>query len=117
MVFTHEMKPFEIEILVAEVGATHADDQLFHILYDGTVSDEDGFAVLGGDSEAITERLKESFKSDVGLGPTLSAAVAALAGPERTLAAAELEVAVLDRGAPTRAFRRLADGEVASLIS
>jgi len=117
MVFTHEMKPFEIEILVAEVGTAGGEDQLFHILYDGTVSDETGFAVLGGDSEAITERLKASFKSDVGLGPTLSAAVAALAGPERTLTAAELEVAVLDRAAPTRAFRRLADGEVASLIS
>ena len=42
MVFTHEMKPFEIEILVAEVGGTIEHDQLFHVLYDGTVSDETG---------------------------------------------------------------------------
>ena len=47
-VFTHEMKPYEVEILVAEVGATPADDELFHILYDGTVMDEEGFTVLGG---------------------------------------------------------------------
>ena len=39
-VFTHEMKPMEVEILVAEVGPDPAQDQLFHILYDGTVMDE-----------------------------------------------------------------------------
>ena len=117
MVFTHEMKPFEIEILVAEVGPSVEDDQLFHILYDGTVSDESGFAVLGGDSEAITDRLKESYQDGIALSPALQAAVGALAGPERTLTAAELEVAVLDRTAPRRAFRRLTDGEVASLLS
>ena len=116
MVFTHEMKPFEIEILVAEVGLATADDQLFHILYDGTVSDEDGFAVLGGDSDAITERIKESYQAGGALNTTLTAAVTALAGPERALSAEELEVAVLDRAAPHRAFRRLADGEVTSLL-
>jgi proteasome alpha subunit len=117
MVFTHEMKPFEIEILVAEVGGVVEEDQLFHILYDGTVSDETGFAVLGGDSEAITERLKESYAEASSLGAALQAAVAALAGPDRTLGANELEVAVLDRTIEHRAFRRLADLEVASLLS
>ena len=53
-VFTHEMKPMEVEILVAEVGADGAADQLFHILYDGTVMDGGRFSVLGGDAEAIT---------------------------------------------------------------
>src|SRR5680860_1489957 len=43
-VFTHEMKPYEVEILVAQVGGQGADDdELFHILYDGTVMDEDNF--------------------------------------------------------------------------
>src|SRR3954466_5912800 len=49
-IFTHEIKPLEVEILVAEVGddVTGADaDQLFHILYDGTVMDETKFSVLG----------------------------------------------------------------------
>src|SRR5688572_4221252 len=54
-VFTHEMKPLEVEILVVEVGATAEDDQLFHILYDGTVMDEDRFSVLGGEAENIAE--------------------------------------------------------------
>src|SRR5262245_40687453 len=60
-IFTHEMKPMEVEILVAEVGTERDHDQLFHILYDGTVFDETRFSVLGGDAEAVTGRLNESW--------------------------------------------------------
>src|SRR3954464_8391096 len=67
-VFTHEMKPMEVEILVAEVGVERVDDRLFHILYDGTVMDEDGFTVLGGETEAIAGRLRESFAVGLELG-------------------------------------------------
>ena len=56
-VFTHEMKPYEVEILVAQVGDTSEGDELFHILYDGTVMDEEGHTVLGGQAEAIDETL------------------------------------------------------------
>src|SRR5438270_2306455 len=52
-VFTHELKPLEVEILVAEVGTEPGTDQLFHILYDGSVVDEDHYSVLGGEAEAI----------------------------------------------------------------
>jgi proteasome alpha subunit len=116
LVFTHEMKPFEIEILVAEVGNSADDDQLFHILYDGTVMDEHGFAVLGGDSDAITERLKESYADAASLGDALKSLVTALAGPDRTLSAQELEIAVLDRTSARRAFRRLEDAEATALL-
>ncbi|MGQ0832352.1 MAG: proteasome subunit alpha, partial [Microthrixaceae bacterium] len=94
-IFTHEMKPMEVEILVAEVGATAEDDQIFHIVYDGSVVDEDRFSVIGGDAEAIGARLEEAYRSDLDLAGALNAAVAALAGPDRTIAPAELEVAVL----------------------
>jgi proteasome alpha subunit len=112
-VFTHEIKPMEVEIVVAELGLEEAQDRLFHIFYDGTVVDETDFTVLGGgEAEAISERLTAAYQPDLPLPQALSAAVAALAGPERTLAAAELEVAVLARGAGRRAFRRLTDEEV-----
>src|SRR5690606_19533954 len=39
-VFTHEMKPMEVEILVAEVGHGIESDLMFRILYDGTIIDE-----------------------------------------------------------------------------
>jgi len=60
-VFTHEMKPLEIEILVAELGVDGAADQLYHILYDGTVVDEERFIVLGGEAEAIAGRVESSW--------------------------------------------------------
>ena len=116
-VFTHEMKPMEVEILVAEVGADPADDRLFHILYDGTVMDESGSTVLGGDSEAIAERLGGTWQPGLDLGGALRAVVAALAGPERTLGAEELEVAVLERTAARRAFRRLDRDDVTTLLA
>ena len=117
-IFTHEMKPLEVEILVAEVGSTVDEDQLFHIQYDGTVGDESGFTVLGGEAEAITERLRSAWQEGLDLGAALRAAVAALAGPDRTLVADDLEAAVLSRSTERRrAFRRLEGEELAGLLA
>jgi proteasome alpha subunit len=115
-VFTHEMKPLEVEILVVEVGDAPDDDELFHILYDGTVMDEERYSVLGGEAEAIADRLEQAWQPGLDLAAATSAAVAALAGPDRTLTAADLEVAVLDRAGGRRAFRRLGDVDVAPLL-
>jgi proteasome alpha subunit len=116
-VFTHEMKPMEVEILVAEVGHEAAGDQLFHILYDGTLIDETGWAVLGGEAEAIGERMGAAWTEGAPLADALGAAVGALAGPDRTIPATELEVAVLARGNGRRTFRRIEDDELAALLS
>jgi proteasome alpha subunit len=116
-VFTHEMKPLEVEILVAEVGLTRDGDQLFHIIYDGTVQDEDRFSVLGGDSDAIRGRLEAAYTEGWALGAALKAAVAALTGPDKTIEAGHLEVAVLQRSNGRRAFRRVPDDEVATLLA
>lgn len=116
-VFTHEMKPMEVEILVAEVGAQRSGDQLFRISYEGTIVDEEGCTVLGGDAEAVTERLRGAYRDDLDLGAGLTTAVSALAGPDRTLEAANLEVAVLARNGHRRAFRRIPEAEVAALVA
>jgi len=116
-VFTHEMKPLEVEILVAELGTDQRPDQLYHIAYEGTITDEDRFAVLGGETEVITERFAEALQDGWGLDAALRAAVGALAGPDRTLEPADLEVAVLARGNGRRAFRRLGHDELAELLS
>src|SRR4051795_5415875 len=98
-VFTHEIKPLEVEILVAEVGMADggSHDQLFHILYDGTVMDENKFSVLGGEADAITERIEATWREALDLHDGIGVAVAALAGEERTLTADDLEVAILGR--------------------
>lgn len=124
-IFTHEMKPMEVEILVAEVGEPAAPeaapetapDQLFHILYDGTVMDGGDFRALGGDSEAITARLRETFAADQPLGAAVRTACKALAGPDRELKAPDLEVAVLSRTNGRRCFSRLSDDEVSALLA
>ena len=115
-IFTHEMKPMEVEILVAEVGIAPAGDQLFHILYDGTVVDERNYTVLGGDAEAIGGYMKESFVEGQSLEAAVSEATKALAGSERTLTANDLEVAVLCRTNGRRCFRRLPDSVVAGAL-
>ena len=116
-IFTHEMKPMEVEILVAEVGHVAAGDQLFHILYDGTVMDERRYTVLGGDAEAIGGRLGESWVDDLDIGAAVRAATGSLAGPERTLTADDLEVAVLARSNGRRCFRRAGDSEISTLLA
>jgi proteasome alpha subunit len=114
-VFTHEMKPLEVEILVAELGDN--ENQLYHIAYEGTITDEDRFAVLGGDAETITERVAAAWQPDWDMATAIKAAVAALAGPDRTLAAADLEVATLSRGNGRRTFRRIDEEELAQLLA
>ncbi|MGH8987902.1 MAG: proteasome subunit alpha [Acidimicrobiales bacterium] len=116
-VFTHEMKPLEVEILVAELGANGKPDQLYHIAYEGTITDEDRFAVLGGDAETIAERVGADWQRGRDRAEAVRAAVQALAGPERTLGPDDLEVALLSRANGRRTFRRVADDELAQILA
>lgn len=106
-IFTHEMKPMEVEILVAEVGLDGAGDQMFHILYDGTVVDERDFAAIGGDAEAVKLRLAESWSEGLDLAAAVKVGIAAIAGPDREIPASDLEVAELSRGNGRRCFTRV----------
>jgi proteasome alpha subunit len=116
-VFTHEMKPLEVEILVAELDPVGDAHQLFHIAYDGTVSDEQRFTVLGGEAEAIAHRMLMRFRQGWSLEEGIRGCVASLSGPTRTLQVDDLEVAVLERGPWRRTFRRISDDEVAEVLS
>jgi proteasome alpha subunit len=115
-IFTHELKPMEVEILVAEVGVEPSGDQMFHLLYDGTVVDQKDIAVLGGDAAAIEERLRGGFEDGLDLAGAVRLGISALAGPEREIPVAELEVAKLTRGVGRRCFVRLGDDEVSAII-
>ncbi len=115
-VFTHEMKPLEVEILVAELGGGPGDHRLYHIAYDGTVVDEERYSVLGGEAEAITGRVEAVYSPSWSLTEALRACVAALGGPERTLAPDDLEVGLLAATNGRRAFRRIGAAELAELL-
>ena len=115
--FTHDVKPYEVEILLVEVGADQNSDQLFHIMYDGTLMDERGLSVLGGDAEAIGGRLRETWSPGDVLDVAVRKCVVALAGPDRTLQADGLEVAILSRSIERRCFKRFDDQEIDAFLS
>jgi proteasome alpha subunit len=116
-VFTHEMKPLEVEILVAELSDNQKPDQLYHIAYEGTITDEDRVVVLGGDAETIGERIHRSLVDGWDLATALNAAVRALAGDEPTLGPDDLEVALLSRRNGRRAFRRVEGAQLEALLA
>ena len=121
-VFTQEHKPYEVEIVVAEVGRAPADDQIYRLTYDGSVADEQGYVVMGGNTEALATVLARSWRPGMHLGQALQCAIATLAtpangGPPRELDANTLEVAVLDRTRPRRTFRRIPGQLLTQLLS
>ncbi len=122
-IFTESSKPFEVEIIVAEVGETIDADQIYRITFDGSVADEHGFAAIGGQADQVSTALKDRYSPELSLSDALSAALAALSAPSSNgaegpdLAAGQLEVAVLDRTRSHRTFRRLSGARLEELLS
>jgi len=134
-IFTDSNKPYEVEIVVAEVGVKPDDDQIYRITFDGSVSDEPGFVAFGGQADQVAAALKERFHDGMTLTEALGAALEALAAPPAQgsgsgsgsaagngaqaseLNAAHLEVAVLDRARAHRTFRRLRGTRLEELLA
>ncbi len=115
-IFTEAPKPYECEVLVASVGETHEMNEIFHILYDGSVTDRQGWVAMGGQAEALGTYLKEKYPDKQ---PSLKDAIKlgrdALVSVEgREIAADDFEAAVLDRTRPRRKFKRLTQEELTS---
>jgi proteasome alpha subunit len=115
-IFMAEIKPYECEILVAAVGERTENNELFHILYDGSVSDRSGWVAMGGQADALGNLLKERYPSDVpDLAGTIRMGHDVLQEVEgREMPPENLEVAVLDRTRGRRKFRRLTDTEIST---
>ena len=120
-IFTDSPKPFEVEIVVAEVAEAPAEDQIYRITFDGSVNDEHGYVAMGGQADAITTVLKEHYTEGNDLSGALATAIAGLttqANGERTdIPAGQLEVAVLDRAREHRTFRRLTGARLEDLLA
>jgi len=122
-IFTESGKPYEVELVVAEVGSTQADDSMYRLTYDGSVVDEHGFVVMGGNSDPIAAYVRERHNPKATLAVALQLAVAALVQPVadgsevRTVVGDDLEAAVLDRTRPRRAFKRLLGGPLDKLLT
>lgn len=117
-VFTTEPKPYEVELVVAEVGDSSENDQIYRLTYDGSVADEHGFAAMGGQVEQISAELTQSWRSGLTLKESVRLAARLLGASGGSLEEASLEVAVLDRmRTATRKFRRIHGGALNSLLS
>ena len=120
-------KPYEVEIVVAEVGMQPDEDQIYRITWDGAVTDEPGFVAFGGPADQVSAALKDRFSDNMSLTEALGAALDALAAPtagqqgqangQTELTAANLEVAILDRARAHRTFRRLHGPRLEELIA
>ena len=107
-IFTQDIKPFEVEVLVAEVGENGSRNEIYHILYDGTIEDERNYAAMGGQADDIRRFLKDHYREGLGLDEALQVGVRALTVTQnKTLSEKDLEVAVLDRTKVRRKFRRI----------
>ncbi len=118
-IFTSEVKPYECEILVASVGDRTETNELFHILYDGSVTDRQGWVAMGGQAEALGTYIKDKYpaKKEPDLKAGLKLGHDALVSVEgREPTPDGLEVAVLDRTRSRRKFRRLTNEELKGLL-
>jgi proteasome alpha subunit len=116
-IFTQQMKPYEVEILVGQVGEAQGENELYHVLFDGSVTDEHGFVGIGGRAEDVTENLQAHYAEGADLATAVRTAVRALSEvEERTLEAGAIEAAVLERDRQRRKFRRLFDTEIAGIL-
>ena len=119
-IFTQQMKPYEIELLVGEVDGGADGTSIYHILFDGSVSDEQGFVAMGGHAEELTDALRDRFQEGWDLATAVRTAVQALATtPEpREVPAEQIEAGVLDRTrAQRRKFRRLTKDQLTEILA
>ncbi|HEV7626117.1 MAG TPA: proteasome subunit alpha [Streptomyces sp.] len=114
-------KPYEVELIVAEVGPGPEDDQIYRLPHDGSIVDEHGSLAVGGNSDQINSYLEQRHRDDMTLAEAVKLGMESLArdnnGGERDLTADQLEVALLDRSRPQqRKFKRVLGGQLARLL-
>jgi proteasome alpha subunit len=121
-IFSDQLKPYEVEICVAEVGPAVGEDQLYRVAFDGSIGDEPKYVVMGGQADTISSALKDTYAEGMELAQALGVAVEALnsintnGADKPVLDVDRLEVAVLERGRPRRSFRRITGAALADLL-
>jgi proteasome alpha subunit len=117
-IFSAELKPLEVEILVLEVGDRAGANELYRIVFDGSIADEKGYATIGGQAEELKLFLRDRYKDGLGLSQALALAIRALeaAAASQKVQPGNLEVAVLERDRPGRKFRRIPPSELKALL-
>jgi len=121
--FSRDPKPFEVEVIVAEVGDDrfkgHGENALYRIKFDGFISDHTGFCVIGGEVDDVEAILRSDYAEAMPFNAAASLGhrgLARAANGTDELGAESIEVCVLERGHAGRKFRRLSDDEVRAAL-
>ena len=110
-IFTHEVKPYEVEVLVAELGDD--ENHLYHVRFDGTLRDEHGFAIIGGEEDRLLGPITDGYRAGMSLEEAIALTTTAIRSTgDESVPEAGWEAAVLDRTLGRRTFRRLDAGEI-----
>lgn len=135
-IFTEQVKPFEVELCIAQVGSAYGSDELYRVTFDGSVVDEPRYMVMGGQTDPIVSKLGDTFTDGMDLAQAVDVAVRGIGAAAGGTSAAgngndtsrkgsgggglpeldKLEVAVLDRERPGRAFRRISGAALTALL-
>lgn len=116
-IFMGDAKPFEVELLIAQVDGAEAPLELFHILYDGSIVDEQDVVAIGGEADTLTEALRARWEAGMDLATAVRLGRDVLGTTSgREIPAGELEVSGLDRTRPRRRFFRLTEPELTALL-
>ena len=122
-VFTRELKPLEVEVIIAEVGdetlVGHEHNSIYRVQFDGSISDHEGYCAIGGSVDDMLTYLRAEYRPDLPLGDAMRLGRAALqrAGEgEPNVVPENLEVCILEKTRPGRKFRRLSTEEAKRLL-
>ncbi len=123
-VFTRELKPLEVEVIVAEVGdptlAGHETNAIYRVQFDGSISDHKDYCVIGGSAEDLNEFLRGQYRPGLPLGEAIELGRSALnraSDGQPAVPPENLEVCVLEKSRIGRKFRRLSTDEVRDQLS
>ena len=119
-IFSQELKPFEVEILLAQVGDGPEQTEFYRIAFDGTIVHEKQFVAIGGRSDALVSALRAAGSSGdpLDLKAVLAKCIQALeTATGQNVSLHALEVALLDRTRTGRKFRRVALDEAESILA
>jgi len=118
-IFTQDIKPFEVEVLVVEVAEQNGTkNEIYRVLYDGTIGDERDYAAMGGQADEIRQFLKDNYREGLQLNEAIQLGVRALTVTQnKTLTEQDLEVAVLNRNRERRKFSRIPPEQLGQLLT
>lgn len=111
VIFSHETKPFEVELLICELGREGRPNQMLQVSYDGTLLEGREAVAIGGKADVLGSELRERFQPGLDREAALRLGMEVFAETERRPLDG-WEAAVLEQGPARRCFHRLTGPEL-----